>query len=144
MHLTAFTDFGLRILMLLAGAPGRSFTTKEIASEFEISRNHLAKVVQDLAKGGYIKTQRGSGGGILLAMAPQSITLGDVVRFMERRHAMVECFRADGGKCKLTPQCLLKQRFFEAKQAFLRELDTTTLAECAYSGTVRGINILLS
>lgn len=144
MHLTAFTDFGLRILMLLAGAPGRSFTTQEIASEFEISRNHLAKVVQDLAKAGYIKTRRGAGGGILLAMAPESITLGDVVRFMERQHALVECFRADGGKCKLTPRCLLKQRFFEAKKAFLRELDTTTLAECAYSGTSRGINVLLS
>lgn len=143
MQLTAFTDFGLRILMLLAGAPERLFTTKEIANEFEISRHHLAKVVQDLAKGGYIKTQRGTGGGIRLAMTPQSIRLGDVVRFMERDHAIVECFRADGGSCKLQPQCLLKRRFSEAKEAFLRELNTTTLAECTYSATPRGIDVVV-
>lgn len=144
MQITTFTDFGLRVLMLLAGAPERSFTTKEIASEFEISRNHLAKVVQDLAKGGYIKTQRGAGGGIRLAVAPESVKLGEVIRFMERGQALVECFRADGGNCTLTPKCLLKQRFAEAREAFLQELNTTTLAECAYSGESKGINIVVS
>ena len=48
MRLTSFTDFALRALMRLAGEPGRSFATNEIAAEFGISRNHLAKVVRDL------------------------------------------------------------------------------------------------
>ena len=63
MRLTAFTDFALRALMRLAGEPTRSFATSEIATEFGISRNHLAKVVRDLADGGFITTQRGVGGG---------------------------------------------------------------------------------
>ena len=132
MRLTAFTDYGLRALMRLAGAPDRVFTTEEMASEFEISRNHLAKVVQDLARAGYISTQRGIGGGFRLATEPGSITLGNVVRLLEGRHALVECFRSDGGACTLTPQCRLKSRLASAREAFLRELDATTLAECAY------------
>ena len=132
MRLTAFTDYGLRILMRLAGAPTRLFTTDEIATEFEVSRNHLAKVVQDLAKAGYVITQRGAGGGFRLAVTPESITLGDVVRFLEQRYALVECFRADGGACTLTPRCRLKSRLAAAREAFLGELDTTTLAECVY------------
>jgi len=139
MRLTAFTDYGLRILMRLAGAPAQLFTTDEIATEFEISRNHLAKVVQNLAKAGYIKTQRGAGGGFRLAMAPQSITLGDVVRFLEQRYALVECFRSDGGTCTLTPQCRLKSRLAAAREAFLKELDATTLAECVYPATPQQI-----
>ena len=54
MRLTSFTDFALRALMRLAGEPARSFATNEIAAEFGISRNHLAKVVRDLADGGFI------------------------------------------------------------------------------------------
>jgi Rrf2 family nitric oxide-sensitive transcriptional repressor len=132
MRLTSFTDFALRALMRLAGEPTRSFATNEIATEFGISRNHLAKVVRDLADGGFILTQRGAGGGFSLARPPQSITIGEVVRALEARHALVECFRDDGGGCVLTPRCRLKTRLAAAREAFMRELDATTLAECAY------------
>lgn len=131
MRLTSFTDFALRALMRLAGEPARSFATNEIAAEFGISRHHLAKVVRDLADGGFISTQRGAGGGFALARAPQSITLGEVVRALERE-ALVECFRDDGGACALMPRCRLKAKLAVAREAFMRELDTTTLAECAY------------
>jgi len=139
MRLTAFTDFGLRALMRLAGEPNRSFSTNEIASEFGISRNHLTKVVRDLADGGFVVTQRGSGGGFRLARPAQSITLGDVVRTLEQRYALVECFRSDGGTCVLSPRCRLKSRLAAAREAFMRELDGTTLAECAYTGTDGGL-----
>src|SRR5215470_14875269 len=131
MRLTSFTDFALRTLMRLAGEPARSFATHEIATEFGISRNHLAKVVRDLADAGFIMTQRGVGGGFSLARPPQSISLGEVVRALEGE-ALVECFREDGGACVLTPRCRLKTRLAAAREAFLRELDATTLAECAY------------
>lgn len=134
MRLTTFTDFGLRALMRLAGEPTRSFSTNEIAAEFGISRNHLSKVVRDLADGGFVATQRGAGGGFRLARPPQKITLGQVVRALEQRHALVECFREDGGDCVLTPRCRLKSRLAAAREAFMRELDVTTLAECAYPG----------
>jgi Rrf2 family nitric oxide-sensitive transcriptional repressor len=137
MRLTSFTDFALRTLMRLASEPARSFATNEIASEFRISRNHLAKVVRDLAYGGFITTQRGVGGGFALARPPQSITLGEVVRALEGE-ALVECFREDGGACVLTPRCRLKARLAAAREAFLRELDATTLAECAYPSRPRG------
>ena len=132
MRLTSFTDFGLRALMRLAAEPARSFTTDEIASEFSISRNHLAKVVRDLAAHGFVLTQRGSGGGFRLAGAPEEIVIGHVVRSLESKQALVECFRADGGHCALTPKCRLKARLAKARDAFLRELDAMTLAECFY------------
>ncbi len=132
MRLTAFTDFGLRTLMLLAGAPDSPVTTDQIATEFRMSRNHLTKVVQNLARGGFVITQRGAGGGLRLSRDPKSITIGEVVRFMERRYALVECFRSDGGNCVLTPHCRLKSKLAAAQEAFLRHLDAATLAECAY------------
>ncbi len=132
MHLTSFTDFGLRALMRLAGEPDRSFTTDEMAREFGLSRNHLIKVVGQLARNGYIQTRRGAAGGFRLARPAETITLGEVVRCLEQGSALVECFRGDGGACILTPQCRLKGRLAAAEDAFLRELDRTTLAECIY------------
>src|SRR5262245_8400365 len=103
MRLTAFTDFGLRVLMRLAGEPDRAFTTAEIADEFAISRNHLTKVVRELSVAGYIETRRGAAGGFRLARPARHITLGKVVRDLERDQPLVECFRSDGGSCVLTP-----------------------------------------
>lgn len=134
MRLTTFTDFGLRLLMRLAGDPGRSFTTEEIASEFAISRHHLTKVVGQLARAGLVTTRRGTGGGLRLARPAASITLGEVVRVLERQDALVECFRRDGGNCPLTPLCRLKSRLAAARERFLLDLEATDLAQCAYPG----------
>ncbi len=132
MRLTSFTDFGLRTLMRLAGNPEALFTTEQIAQEFAISRTHLTKVVGELASAGFIVTLRGVKGGFRLARAPGDISIGEVVRRLEARHALVECFRADGGLCVLTPKCRLKSKLAVAAEKFLAELDKTTLAECAY------------
>jgi Rrf2 family nitric oxide-sensitive transcriptional repressor len=132
MRLTSFTDYGLRTLMRLAGEPDFLFTTDQIAQEFAISRNHLTKVVGELASAGFIVTQRGIKGGFRLACAPEDIRIGEVVRRLEARHALVECFRTDGGLCVLTPKCRLKSKLAAAAEKFLAELDRTTLAECAY------------
>ena len=132
MRLTSFTDLGLRAMMRLAGEPGRSFTTDEIAGEFAISRHHLTKVVGALAGAGFVVTQRGAAGGFRLARPAEQITLGEIVRRLELRYALVECFRADGGACVLTPRCRLKRHLAQAEEAFLRSLDATPLADCAY------------
>ncbi|WP_272002347.1 RrF2 family transcriptional regulator [Roseovarius sp. ZX-A-9] len=131
MRLASFTDYGLRVLMRLAGTPEAAFSTGQIADEFEISRHHLAKVVQDLGRGGFVGSQRGRNGGIRLARPAHAITLGEVVRHLEKRFAIVECFRPDGGTCTLKPQCRLKPRLAAAREAFMSELDRTTLADCA-------------
>jgi Rrf2 family nitric oxide-sensitive transcriptional repressor len=132
MRLTAFTDYGLRALMRLAGEPDRSFSTEEIAREFQLSRHHLTKIVAALAEAGIVSTQRGAGGGFRLARAPQKISLGEIVRVLEADQVLVECFAADGGDCMLLPGCRLRKKLADAREAFYRELDRTSLAECAF------------
>jgi Rrf2 family nitric oxide-sensitive transcriptional repressor len=132
MRLTLFTDFGLRVLMRLAGEPDRGFTTEGLAAELSVSRHHLTKVVRELAAAGYVSAKRGGAGGLKLAQPADRVRIGEVVRRLERRQALVECFRADGGACVLTPGCRLAGRLADAREAFVAELDRTTLAECAY------------
>jgi len=130
MRLTSFTDFGLRMLMRMASAPERAFSTAELADEFALSRNHLAKIMQHLSRAGLIETRRGSGGGAVLAHPAEQIRLGAVVRLLEADQPLVECFGPNNA-CTLDDGCGLKTRLKSAEEAFLADLDRSTLADIA-------------
>jgi Rrf2 family nitric oxide-sensitive transcriptional repressor len=136
MRLTAFTDYGLRVLMRMAGEPGRGFTTAELAAEFDVSRNHLAKVISTLSGAGLLQTRRGGGGGAMLARPAAEIRLGEVVALLEAGTALVDCFAPGPGGCACTllPQCRLRARLSRAEAAFLADLDRSTLADIAVAG----------
>src|SRR5687767_1186527 len=82
MRLTLQTDFALRTLLYLATI-GRRSTVAEVAGLFGISANHVAKVVNQLARLGYVRSVRGIGGGIELARPAEEIRLGEVIRDFE-------------------------------------------------------------
>lgn len=138
MRLTSFTDYGLRMLMRMASAPGRAYSTAELAEEFRLSRNHLAKIMQHLARAGLIETRRGGGGGAVLARPADEIRLGAVVRLLEEGQPLVECLGADGGACIIDGHCRLKGRLRTAEAAFLAVLDRSTLADIALEPGQRG------
>lgn len=131
MRLTSFTDFGLRMLMRMASAPERAFSTAELAREFGLSRNHLTKIMGRLAAGGIVETRRGGGGGAVLGRDPAEIRLGEVVRLLEEGQPLVECFGAGGGDCTIDGRCRLKARLRHAEARFLEDLDRSTLADIA-------------
>jgi len=115
--------------MYLSADPTQRATIAEIAAAFDISENHLVKVVHFLGKQGWIETMRGKGGGIQLAMAPDAINVGRVVRDTEGSALPAECFLPEGGECILTPVCRLKNVLAEAVKAFYFVLDKYTLAD---------------
>lgn len=131
MRLTSFTDYGLRMLMRMASAPGTAFSTAELAEEFGLSRNHLTKIMQQLARGGIVETRRGGGGGAVLCSDPAEIRLGDVVRLLEQGQALVECFGPTGGDCTIEGCCRLKARLRHAEARFLEDLNRSTLRDIA-------------
>lgn len=130
MRLLAATDVALRLLMRLGADPARRRSTEALAQEVGVPRNHVHKIIQDLAEAGLVRTWRGAGGGVELAVAAGAIRLGDVVRRFEAGQALVECFRPDGGACCLSPDCRLRGVLWQARQAFLARLDAATLADC--------------
>lgn len=129
MHLTNFTDYSLRTLMYV-GAKGDTLATiDEIAGSYNISRNHLMKVVSRLSQLGYLETVRGKGGGMRLARLPERINLGTLVRQTEEDLAIVECFKGNGETCCIEPACVLTKTLKKALAAFLTVLDGYTLAD---------------
>ena len=121
------TDFSLRVLMYLGSMePGRLATTPIIAVRFDVSVNHLQKVVNTLRNLGLVETVQGNRGGIRLAVSPLRIKLGWLIRQLETPGSLVDCAR---GPCPLAGGCALKCVLDAAETAFFDKLDETTLAD---------------
>jgi Rrf2 family nitric oxide-sensitive transcriptional repressor len=134
MQLTRFTDYTLRVLISVGlndrRGEKRGVTIGEISSQYGISRNHLMKVVQHLARAGYLETLRGKGGGLRLGIPAAQIRLGDVVREVEGGFHIVPCFdRSQPAACVIAPGCVLRGVLGDALGAFLAVLDRYTLED---------------
>ena len=129
MRLTTFSDYTLRVLMFLALSRERLATIPEIAAAYEISENHLMKVVHQLARAGVIESVRGKGGGIRLAHPPEEIHLGQIVRASEGGAPIVECLADEPASCRIAPVCRLAAVLSRAFETLYATLDEYTLAD---------------
>lgn len=128
MRLTLHTDFALRVLIQVGLNGGKLTTIQDIAESFDISRQHLMKIVNDLGQKGYLDTVRGRNGGIRLKRAPAAINVGQVVRDTEDRLDVIGCL-GERGYCRIERVCVLRGALSEATDAFLGVLDGYTLAD---------------
>ena len=130
MRLTLYTDYSLRVLLYLgAKKPDELSTIKDISDAYGVSKNHLMKVTHELGKMGYIETIRGRGGGIRLAMQPEEINIGKLVRQTEEDFYLVDCFNPESVGCVISPVCNLKGALNKALHAYITVLDEYHLSD---------------
>jgi len=142
MHITKYTDYSVRILIYLAVHGGELCTISDIAKSYNISKNHLMKIVQELNTKGYLTAIRGKNGGLRLLGAPADINLGKLIRKIEGETNLVECFGSDN-QCVITECCQLQHIFAEAQQSFYRTLEKYTLQDLIEGETLVGLRKLL-
>ncbi|MEQ9406449.1 MAG: Rrf2 family transcriptional regulator [Fuerstiella sp.] len=127
MKLTTQTDYALRTLMFLATRTARA-NVADVAALFGISVNHVAKVVNLLARTGYVRSIRGIGGGIELARPAEEIRLGDVITEIEGDLHLLSCVGSDD-TCVIHSFCKLRTVLAEAERVQVEYLQTVTLAD---------------
>jgi Rrf2 family nitric oxide-sensitive transcriptional repressor len=128
MRLTKFSDYALRVLLLAAVKSEQSVTIEEAAAFYDVSRAHLKKVVLTLSRAGFLTASRGRGGGFALALPPERIGIGAVLRATEPDFELVECFGPDN-RCRLSAKCGAADVLAEALSAFLAVLDRYSLRD---------------
>ena len=128
MRVTRYTDYSLRVLMYVALKGDQLSTIAEIADAYDISKNHLMKVVNQLANKGYLRATRGKNGGMRLNRPAEEINIGELVRDTEQDLELVECF-GPTNECVITPACELKKILAQALETFFSTLDQFTLAD---------------
>ncbi len=129
MRLTHASDLGLRVLMILSLRESERLTVPRLAEVLRVSENHLVKVCLRLSSLGYIRSVRGRGGGIELAMSPKKMRVGDVLMELEEDFGLVECMREESGACVLTPACELKGLLEDATATFFNKLNSKSISD---------------
>jgi len=124
MRLTRYTDYAMRVLLYLGARPDRLSSIAEIARAYDISQNHLMKVVNELVRAGHVASVRGRSGGVRLARPAAEINVGAVIRGTEDGFDLVEC-----DSCVIAPACGLAGALGEALAAFMAVLDGYTLED---------------
>jgi Rrf2 family nitric oxide-sensitive transcriptional repressor len=128
MHLTTYSDYSMRVLVYLGLQREKLTTIADIAKAYDISENHLMKVVHHLALEGYIETVRGKGGGMRLAREPETINLGKLVRKTEGDDGLLAC-TYEVSNCCIQPACNLVGILREAHNALFAVMEKYTLAD---------------
>jgi Rrf2 family nitric oxide-sensitive transcriptional repressor len=128
MRLTRFTDYSFRVLIYLGQNNQSRVTINQVSEAYDISKNHLMKVVSNLTRLKIVSAQRGPGGGIRLNRKPMDIGLSEVIRNTEKHFHDTDC-ETPVDKDNETADTRLKSFLKSAMQAYLDDLGRFTLAD---------------
>lgn len=129
MQLSKFTDYAFRMLIYLAKNEERISVIDEMSDELNISKHHLKKIVNKLAKTEYIISLKGRNGGLRLGVKPKEINLGNVLVLTEENLNLVSCM-GNSDMCPLIKDdCKLKVVISKSLNTFIKEMSKYTLED---------------
>lgn len=111
------------------GYPLQPVTIKEIAENQDVSVAYLEQILNKLRKAGLIRSVRGPGGGYLLSVKPDKISIASIVSELEGPVAITSCLDPEEG-CVRVDNCvthLLWKALGEQIEAFLETITLKNL-----------------
>ncbi len=129
LKLTKKADYGLIALKHLA-VKKTSASAKEIADAYQLPLPLLSKVLQKLAKNGFLFSEHGTNGGYRLARAPRSITTLEVIRSIDGPIFLTVCF-TEHGECNQSERCIVREPLRKVHDGIQNLLSSITIADMA-------------
>lgn len=124
------TDYALLALSHLARIEaGRAANTKEIAEQYDIPLELLAKILQKLTKARLILSTAGPAGGYRLARPANDISVGAIIAIVDGPPAIVACMRTELHGCEQHDKCTIRKPLARINARILQMLYLISLAE---------------
>ena len=128
-RLSKKADYGLIALKHLAQHTEESVSAREIAKEYRIPAELLAKILQRLARKGLVVSQQGTHGGYVLGRDPSMISIVDVIEALDGPIGITPCER--GSSCEQLERCSVKDPLNAVRAKMVRVLGDTSIYELA-------------
>ena len=116
-HLTLHSDRG-------------AASAREIAEQYDIPIELMAKVLQRLVRGGLLASHHGTRGGYQLARGATQISVADVIQAIEGPVNVTACSTEDG-QCEQYAKCNVRDPLWRVRERILAALGECTIAELA-------------
>jgi Rrf2 family protein len=134
LRLSKKADYALMAMKHLAvrgdRASHESSSAREIAEQYDIPIELMAKVLQRLVRRGLLVSHQGTRGGYQLARRPEKISVADVIQAIEGPVAVTAC-STDEGQCEQFSKCNVRDPLFRVRDRILAALGECTIAELA-------------
>jgi Rrf2 family protein len=128
MQISRRVEYGLRAVIYLAGQElNKCCSITEIAHQQGVPKNFLEKIIQDLMRGGLIRSKRGSCGGYTLARPPETISFRDVIEAIDGPIAVNACME-EHVDCDQLPRCSMVNVWREVQDKVTEIFGRTTIA----------------
>jgi Rrf2 family protein len=132
LRLSKKADYALMAMKHLALRGDRgSSSAREIASQYDIPIELLAKVLQRLVRRGLLASQQGTRGGYQLARVPGQISVADVIQAIDGPVTVTACSSQDEGGCEQFAKCNVRDPLWRVRERILSALGECTIAELA-------------
>lgn len=134
MKITYKGDYALKALFQLAlkyeNEGGGVMSITEIAKSGDMPTKFLEQILLTLRKGGFVKSKRGINGGFSLARSAGSITIGEVIRFIEGPLEPISCVEEERYKgCKDVGSCIFRGVWKEVADSTAKIVDHLSFAD---------------
>ena len=134
LRLSKKADYALMAMKHLALCGDRaergSASAREIAEQYDIPIELLAKVLQRLVRRGLLASHQGTRGGYQLARVPAQISVADVIQAIDGPVTVTAC-STDDGMCEQFAKCNVRDPLWRVRERILSALGECTIAELA-------------
>ena len=137
LRLSKKSDYALMAVRHLAlpAAPS-STNAREIAEQYDIPIELMAKVLQRLVRAGVLISTQGTRGGYTLSRSPAAISVSDVIQAIDGPFTVTAC-SSENSDCDQYSKCSIRHSLWQIAERITATLDTVTIAEmAAESGAV--------
>jgi Rrf2 family protein len=132
LRLSKKADYALMAMKHLALRGDRgSSSAREIAEQYGIPIELMAKVLQRLVRGGLLASQQGTRGGYQLARGPLKISVADVIEAIDGPVTVTACSTDEGGTCDQFAKCNVRDPLRRVRERIAAALGECTIAELA-------------
>lgn len=127
--------YALRVMIDLAEHQSEGYVPlKEIAARQEISEKYLESILKVLVQQRFLEGLRGKGGGYKLTRAPETYTVGSILRLTEESLAPVSCLDGNADTCPRMAQCRTLSLWQGLDRVINEYLDSITIADLMHQG----------
>ena len=135
------TRYGTRAVFDIAyHSIGLPVPVQEISTRQEIPIRYLEQIFHKLKRAKLLKSKKGPAGGYVLALAPEKITVGDIIRAVKEPLDLVFCVSAENGQdCHRTQQCVTKPVWEEAGRLIKDYFDSITITDLCENARLKEV-----
>ena len=131
LRLSKKADYALMAMKHLATRPDApSASAREIAEQYDIPVELMAKVLQQLARRNLLTSHQGTRGGYRLARASSAISVADIIQAIDGPLTVTAC-STEAENCGQYAKCSVRDPLWRIKDRIVAALATCSLQEIA-------------